>query len=92
MLGCLSKPEKEQTVRVRMPEIAFCGEKNRLTDEFLTAIQEMNALHSEQTTAVIQNDPDFSRFDVLLLLAQDKKERAKYALMAHIEVHRCAEA
>lgn len=43
------------------------------------AIQEPNALLSRETPAVIQGDPGFARFDVLLHLAQENKERAKYA-------------
>ena len=91
MLVCLSDPETNP-LRPHIPEIGFCAEKNRLKDEFLRAIREINALQSQQTEAVIQGDPEFSRFDVLLFLALDKKERAKYAWIAHVESHHCAEA
>jgi hypothetical protein len=70
-------------------EVAFCKEKNRLLNEFLDAIHEMTALQSQQTRAVIEGDPDFSRFDVLLHLALEKKEKAKYAWIAHVESHHC---
>ena len=77
--------------RGRVPEIGFCEEKNRLLREFLQASHEMIALQSEQTQAVIQGDSDFPRFDVLLHLAQERKEVAKYAWIAHVDSHGCGE-
>ena len=72
-----------------IPTIGFCGEKNRLLDAFLQSIHELNAIQAEQTQAVIDGDTDFSRFDVLLHMAQEKKESAKYAWIAHVESHGC---
>jgi len=77
--------------RTRLPEIGFCEEKNRRLDEFVQASREMIALQNEQTQAVIQGDSNFTRFDVLLHLAQERKEIAKYAWIAHVESHRCGE-
>ena len=74
-----------------IPAIAFCEEKAELTEEFLRAIHEVTNLHTEQTQAVIEGDPDFARFDVLIHLATERKEEAKYALMRHIEAHQCVE-
>jgi hypothetical protein len=79
----------ERTRRVPIPEIGFCEEKNRLQGDFLRAIHELNAILAEQTGAVIQGDPDFSRFDLLIHMAQEKKDRAKYAWIAHVESHGC---
>ena len=76
----------------RIPEIGFCLEKHRLLNEFVTAIRELNALLSEQTQAVIDGDPEFSRLDLLLHLAQEKKDQAKYRWIAHVESHHCEEA
>jgi hypothetical protein len=81
----LNSPSRQAAAR----EVVFCKEKRRLLDEFLEAIHEMTALQTEQTQAVIEGDPDFSRFDVLLHLAQEKKEKAKYAWIAHVESHHC---
>jgi hypothetical protein len=47
------------------------------------------ALHVQQTQALIDGDPEFSRFDVLIHEASEQKELAKYALIAHIESHHC---
>jgi len=73
----------------RIPDIGFCMEKKLLLDEFLRAIQEINILHEQQTRAVIEGDPDFCRFDLLLYLAQEDKDQAKYAWMAHVDSHGC---
>jgi hypothetical protein len=75
----------------RIPEIGFCREKNELREEFLEAIHDLNQLQSQQTQAVIDGDPDFNRFDVLLHFAQQRKDRAKYAWIAHVEAHHCEE-
>ena len=77
--------------RIRIPEIGFCEEKQRLREAFLAAIHELNAIQTEQIEAVIDGDSDFTRFDILLHLAQEKKELAKYAWIAHVEAHSCEE-
>lgn len=72
-------------------QIAFCREKANLLDEFLGAVHEYNQIQAQQTRAVIDGDEDFNRFDLLLHFAQEKKEKAKYAWMTHIEQHGCHE-
>jgi hypothetical protein len=87
MLACLSSPEN---VVYHRP-LAFCPEKKRLLDDFLRAIQELNALLSQQTQAVMDGDPDFSRFDILLHFAHERKDVAKYTWITHVETHQCEE-
>jgi hypothetical protein len=67
----------------------FCEEKYRLLDDFLRAVRQLNSLHTEQTQAVIRGDRDFTRFDILIYAAQERKESAKYAWFAHVENHGC---
>jgi hypothetical protein len=74
-----------------IPDVAFCEEKNRLLDEFLEAIHELTTIQSQQSQAVIEGDPDFTRFDLLLHVAQEKKDKAKYLWIAHVESHHCEE-
>ncbi len=74
-----------------LPEIAFCEEKNRLMGDYLRAIRELVALHSQQTLAVIDGDNDFARFDVLIHMANERKDLAKYGLIAHVDAHRCGD-
>jgi hypothetical protein len=78
--------------RAKIPGIAFCERKNRLLTEFLAAIHDLVEMQRQQTQAVIDGDPDFARFDVLLHVAHERKEDAKYAFMEHVEFHHCEEA
>ena len=84
-------PHEAEATRAKVPRIAFCPEKNRLLGEFLDSVHEFLALQSQQTQAVIAGDPDFARFDILMHFAQERKERAKYAWIAHVEQHHCEE-
>ena len=70
------------------PDIPFCEVKHRLIDEFTVSSHELMELQNQQTKAVIDQDPDFSRFDDLNM-AREKKDRAKYALIAQIDQHHC---
>ncbi|MEO8596356.1 MAG: hypothetical protein ABI759_23765 [Candidatus Solibacter sp.] len=87
MLDCLDKPGEKDHPAV--PSIGFCMEKNRLLDDFLTAIRQLIELQEQQTRAVIEGDPDFCRFDFLLHVAQENKDRAKYLWMLHVDSHGC---
>ena len=86
-LNSLENPGKKHLAEV--PEIGFCEEKNRLQNDFLQTIREFNLLLEQQTHAVIVGDEDFSRFDYLLHLAQEEKERAKYLWIMHVDSHGC---
>ena len=72
--------------------LAFCSETQRLRDDFVTAAHHLNRLLTEQVQAVIAGDEDFARFDVLIHMAQERKEHAKYAWIGHVESHHCEEA
>lgn len=93
MLNSIQDQPRTRTTHI--PKIGFCYEKNRLLGEFLRAIREFTELQCQQTQAVIDAvadvNVDFTRFDVLLHLAQDRKDRAKYAWIAHVEEHGCQE-
>jgi hypothetical protein len=71
------------------PQVWFCEEKYRLTLEFMAAVQELLDLQNRQTQAVISGDPDFSRLDVLIHIAAERKDQAKYAFLSHVEAHGC---
>jgi len=62
-----------------------------MQQEFLRAVHEVNVLQTQQMQAVVEEDPDFARFDVLISMAQEKKDAAKYSLISHVEDHRCEE-
>ena len=84
--------QRDRPWRSRVPAVAFCAEKKRLADRLLDAIHELAVLHGQQMRAVAEDDPDFSRFDVPLYRAQEEKDKAKYAWIAHVETHGCGEA
>jgi hypothetical protein len=71
------------------PRVGFCEDKQRLLNLYLEVIRELVSLHDEQTKSVIGGDDDFTRFDVLIHVANQKKEQCKYTLMAHMEAHHC---
>jgi hypothetical protein len=83
-------PEQDRESGAHTGTAEVCQEKQHLSNEFLEAVHEMNVLLKQQTLALIEGDPDFSRFDLLLHLAQEKKERTKYAWIAHVESHGCS--
>ena len=89
MLLCLDKPERPLTERAEPNEIGFCEIRQRLVDAFTAAVREISFIENEQMQAVIEGDSDFSRFDLLLHYAQEKKDTAKYAWIAHVESHGC---
>ena len=87
MLVHTTMPQEQPT---EGQEIGFCEEKDRLMDGFLQAARELIEFHNQQMRAAIEGDPDFGRFDLLLHLAHEKKEQAKYAWIAHVHAHKCA--
>ena len=70
-------------------QVAYCGERKRLLEEFLRAIHSVVALNDQQTQAVIDGDEDLTRFDLLISMAARNKNAAKYALLKHIKDHGC---
>jgi len=76
---------------VAIPKIAYCPERKRLLDAFLESIRELSDVQAQQIRAVIDGDPTFTKFDLPLHFAQEKKDRAKYAWITHVEEHGCHE-
>lgn len=70
-------------------KIPLCEEKQRLMNEFVDASHVFMELQTQQTRAAIDGDGDFARFDDLIHLARESKDKAKYSLIAHIEEHCC---
>ncbi|MDQ1473780.1 MAG: hypothetical protein QOJ99_5260 [Bryobacterales bacterium] len=71
-------------------QVPYCEIKERLADDFVFAVREFVALQSDQAQAVIAGESDFTRFDDLLHMARERKDNAKYLLIAHIEEHHCS--
>jgi hypothetical protein len=74
---------------VVLSKTAFCEEKLRLMEDFLAAATDLVTAHNEQVKALMDDDPDFNRFDLLIHSATERKRRAKYEYLAHLERHGC---
>jgi hypothetical protein len=70
------------------PEILLCHEKRHLLEAFTEAVHEIMLLQKQQVADII-NDDDFTRFDLVLHLANERRELAKYAYLQHVEEHGC---
>lgn len=77
------KPQNESAA----PGICYCAERERLKRAFLEAVHDLAELQALQTHAVVDDDPDFVRFDEVMQSARRAKDAAKYALVAHMESH-----
>jgi hypothetical protein len=69
---------------------AVCTEQRRLLDAFGEAVQELLLLHEQQFLAIVAGDLDSTRFDLLIHMANEKKEQAKYTYLEHVETHGCS--
>jgi hypothetical protein len=79
----------QESKKQDFPTAPACEEKYRLIEEFLTSNHVLMNLQNEQVQAIIDQDPEFARFDDLIHMARENKDRAKYALMKHVEEHHC---
>ena len=52
-------------------------------------VHEITTLNTEQVKALLNGDPDFARFDILIDVAAKRKREAKYSLLRHIREHGC---
>jgi hypothetical protein len=66
-----------------------CEENQRLLEAFGRAVQELVLLNEQQFISIVNGDADSSRFDILIHMATEKKQQAKYAYLAHVETHGC---
>ena len=70
--------------------VIYCEEGRRLLDVFGTKVQALVMLHEHQFLAVTAGDLDCDRFDLLIHMANEEKQRAKYAYLKHLEIHGCS--
>ena len=84
----MSQSINEARERAVGPEILLCLEKRRLLGAFTDAVHEAMLLQQQQVTDLV-NDDDFSRFDLLLHMANERRELAKYAYLQHVDEHGC---
>ena len=78
------------TQRPENARVSYCEVARRLLDAFGEAVQELVQLHEHQFLAIVEGDSDCSRFDALIHMANERKYRAKYAYLQHLETHGCS--
>jgi hypothetical protein len=82
------KFDNNPRIMIETPHSA-CGEHNRLLDEFGGAVKAVLDLHEQQFLSIVDGEDDFCRFDVLIHIANERKQEAKYAYLRHVEAHGC---
>ena len=67
-----------------------CEEHRRLMENFAAVVKELLELHQQQFDAAIHGDLECNRFDLLIHMANERKQEAKYAYLRHVEEHGCS--
>jgi hypothetical protein len=67
-----------------------CEECQKLMNAFVEAVHEVLVLNEKHVLAVIEDEPDPHRFDLLIHAANENKQNAKYAYVQHKETHGCS--
>ncbi len=69
--------------------LSLCDTAWGLLDTFGLALRDLVRLHEDQFQAIVDGETDAGRFDLLIHLANERKNDAKYAYIAHCEHHGC---
>ena len=64
-----------------------CADCRELRARFIKAVRDVMTLNEFHLLAVLEEDPDPHRFDLLIHDANEKKQNAKYAYVHHRETH-----
>ena len=70
--------------------LAYCLESRCLLDAFGATVEALLILHEQQFAAILSEDSQCDRFDLLIHMANEKKQQAKYAYLLHVEKHGCS--
>jgi len=71
---------------------SVCEDYRRLLDDFANAAKEVLHQHAEQLNAILEGDIECSRFDLLIHMANERKQEAKYKFIYHVQEHGCSES
>jgi hypothetical protein len=72
--------------------LIYCEEGRELLEAFGANVHELILLHEQQFLAVTNGDPECDRFDLLIHMANEAKQRAKYCYLEHLETHGCSKS
>ena len=67
--------------------LQVCTERQRLLEQFIVAVQEQNNLQNDQMKALI--DGEGFTLEMQIAAARERRDQAKYAILAHDESHGC---
>jgi CheY-like chemotaxis protein len=67
-----------------------CDEHRRLMENFAAVVKELLELHQQQFDSAVRGDQECNRFDLLIHMANERKQQAKYAYLRHVEEHGCS--
>ena len=87
--GAMNADGSVANAGTRRSRVGICEENRRLLNEFGMAVQDLMRIHEQQFVAIVQADPESNRFDLLIHMANEKKQHAKYAYLRHVESHGC---
>ena len=71
-------------------QVTACEESRRLLDLFGETVQALVVLHEQQFLAIVGGESDTTRFDLLIHMANERKQNAKYAYLQHMQTHGCS--
>ncbi len=74
----------------KTPSSTGCEEHARLLEEFGVAVRELLELHQQQFETISTGEGEAERFDILIHMANEKKQLAKYTYIRHLEEHGCS--
>ena len=66
-----------------------CEENERLLDVFAEAVHELVIFQEQHFIALVNSDPDAERYELLIYMAGEKRQAAKYTYLNHLEEHGC---
>src|SRR3954447_21515317 len=66
-----------------------CPENERLLHVFAEAVDELLMFQEQHFQALVNGETDSERYEVLIHLANEKRQAAKYAYLMHLEAHGC---
>jgi len=69
---------------------AYCGEARRLLEAFGTTVHALVLLHAQEFVAITSGEVDCERFESLIHIANEERNRAKYAYLQHLEIDGCS--
>ncbi|MBL8213184.1 MAG: hypothetical protein JNK87_20875 [Bryobacterales bacterium] len=70
--------------------LVLCPECRVHLNAFVEAVREVMQLSQLQMDALLANEADPHRFDLLIHDASERKQNAKYAYLVHLDSHRGA--